>query len=320
MDGQFFGRRAHPIRWVLLVGDRLVVAACLFGALLAYLLGLVYFDVVLLRRTQVLYHLLSGLLAGNITLITLVISVNQIVVSRQLGSPGELRERIDNVTEYRNQVLETADMDVAPATPSAFLEQLLRTTRAEVVRLEDLVGGADLGADVAEFVTVVTDHIDRTRSLIDGSRLGAFDTLSAALTTNYADGIYRARVIQSTHATALTDEADAAIEDIVVRLQQIDVARQYFKTLYTQAELAYLSRALLYVGVVSELCLATLLLVLPSERLLTLPLQGRTLLVVTVVAVGFAPLAVLAAFVLRIAVVTQRTSAITPFTTPEQEH
>ena len=38
-----------------------------------------------------------------------------------------------------------------------------------------------------------------------------------------------------------------------------------------------------------------------------------------VAAVGLLPLSVLVPFVLRLAMVTQRTAAITPFTTPEQE-
>lgn len=38
-----------------------------------------------------------------------------------------------------------------------------------------------------------------------------------------------------------------------------------------------------------------------------------------VAAVGLLPLSVLSPFVLRLATVAQRTAAITPFTTPEQE-
>ena len=52
-----------------------------------------------------------------------------------------------------------------------------------------------------------------------------------------------------------------------------------------------------------------------TTSLATLPIGVLPVLVL----VGLVPLAILFAFVLRIAVVTQRTTAITPFTTPERE-
>ena len=52
-----------------------------------------------------------------------------------------------------------------------------------------------------------------------------------------------------------------------------------------------------------------------TTSLATLPIGVLPMLVL----VGLVPLAILFAFVLRIAVVTRRTTAITPFTTPEQE-
>lgn len=61
-DVKLLERRASPVEWLLPVGDRLIVAARLFGAPLASLLALVYFDRILVRRTSVLYRLLTGLL------------------------------------------------------------------------------------------------------------------------------------------------------------------------------------------------------------------------------------------------------------------
>lgn len=95
------------------------------------------------------------------------------------------------------------------------------------------------------------------------------------------------------------------------------MARQYFKTLYTQTELSYISRTLLYAGVVAEAVLVSTLLILTTSR--GAPASMSAAAIPPVAGVGLLPLSVLFAFVLRLATVTQRTAAITPFTTPEQE-
>lgn len=139
------------------------------------------------------------------------------------------------------------------------------------------------------------------------------------LTTNCARLIHQARLIETKYENALHDEGIEGVDRTVGRLQQIDVARQYFETLYMQAELSCLSGILLYVGIPAELVAVGVLLVMSSSSrsssLATLPAGVLPALVL----IGLVPLAVLFAFVLRIAVVTQRTAAITPFTTPEQE-
>ena len=104
-------------------------------------------------------------------------------------------------------------------------------------------------------------------------------------------------------------------DDVVTRLKEIDVARQYSKTIYTQTELSYISRTLLYAGAVAEAVLVSTLLTLTSSSGAPIPVS----LIPFVVGVGLLPLSVLFSFVLRLATVTQRTPAITPFTTPEQE-
>jgi uncharacterized membrane protein YhaH (DUF805 family) len=73
------------------------------------------------------------------------------------------------------------------------------------------------------------------------------------------------------------------------------------------------------VGIPAELVAVGMLLMMLSSpdttSLATLPIGVLPVLVL----VGLVPLAILFAFVLRIAVVTRRTTAITPFTTPERE-
>lgn len=311
-----------PQRWIFLVGDRPVVGITLFATVLCIFYAIYWAGLIRLRNPTAMLYLLSSLVGGNLTLVTLVISINQVIISRQLRSPGELRRDIEQVNEYRRQALDPREGDVLPVTPAGFLRLLLENVRRDLQRLGGLAVGSDseaLREDTDTIVTELTDHIDRVVRLIEGSGAGTFDTLSALLTTNYADRIYQIQRLKAVHQGEYSESANDLLDEIVSELQELDVARQYFKSLYIQTELAYISRVLLYAGVLSEVVLLSALLVLSSSDGASVPGLFPPVLAPLVVAVGLLPLAVLFSYALRLAVVTQRTIAITPFTTPEQE-
>lgn len=99
----------------------------------------------------------------------------------------------------------------------------------------------------------------------------------------------------------------------------MDIARQYFKSIYMQSKLARLSRILPYVGVPAVGSGFLMLLVYAGATAPSVDAGYLRVFVPIVVILGFTPLAILFAFVLRVAMVAQRTVAITPFTTPTQE-
>jgi hypothetical protein len=247
-----------------------------------------------------------------------------LILSRQLGAPGEVRNQIDETTQYRTRIAETTERDVAPVVPTEFATALLQNARRDVQRLGGLVAGTDdeeFRERIDEFVTGLTTHFDSVVGLWDASGVGvgAFSALSAILTTNYGTRIRDAHQLEAEYGEELSEEGLEMLETTVDRLQQIDIARQYFKTLYFQSELAYLSRVLLYVGFVAELGMGILLFGMTTggEAGATAPFPPNFLIVGFVL--GLAPLVVLFAFMIRISMVTQRTAAITPFTTPNQE-
>lgn len=310
--------------WYFLDANRLIVAGTLLGLVLAVMFTLRALGFVPLGSVGSMYYVFGGLIGGNLTLISLVVSMNQLILSRQLGAPGEVRDRIDATTEYRTRIAETTDSDVAPVVPTDFATVLLENTRRDVQRLGGLSAGADderYREDVDGFVTELTEHLDSVLALLSrtGVGVGAFSALSAILTTNYGTRIRDAHWLENEYGEDLSEEGYEILEGIIDRLQQIDIARQYFKTLYFQSELAYLSRVLLYVGFIAEIGMGILLfgMTTTGEAGYTAPFPPEFLIVGFVV--GLAPLAVLFAYVIRIAMVTQRTAAITPFTSPKQE-
>lgn len=311
----------RTVDWVLLDGSRWAVAGAVLVPIAVLLGWMATTRLLVLTDTEPLLFLFSAIVGGNFTLLTVVLSVNQLVLSRQLEAPGEVRSRIEEVHDYRDEVEADAPRDVAPVLPPEFFLLLLETTRRRAQELGGLVAGRGpdrLHADVDDLVEAVTVRIDRTRELYERSDAGTIEILVAALDTNYAMQIRDARRIKREHGAALSDRAKRRIDGLVESLEHIDVARQYLKTLYIQDELAQFSRTLLYVGLPAmavPICLLGAFTAFPVGA--TNP--AFRFVVVASIAIGLMPLAVLLSFVLRVATVSQATIAITPFTMVQQE-
>lgn len=307
--------------WILLRGDRTVVAAGIAGLFLAFFSGLALSGVVPLANAQPLFYVYSGLVGGNVTLITVVVSINQLLLSQELQTPGELQSQISNVIDYRRDV-ESAAGKVAPVDPLGFLRLLVESTRQEAQRLGGLTvdGAGETGdGEIDDIVETVTDRMDRVDELLDSAEAGTIDVLSAMLNTNYARQINHLRRVKADSGEGLPEHVEGAIDDLIDRLQYIDVARQYFKAIYFQQELSSLSRLLLYAGLPAEgiAIAALLLLTVPTD--FPGSVSHLRLLIPVTITVGLAPLAVLSSVIVRTATVTRRTAATVPFTAPEQE-
>lgn len=307
--------------WLLLDGDRFVVAGLTVLAFLASVVALELAGLVPVRHTQPVFYAFGALISGNLTLVTVVVSINQLLLSRELKSPGELESQIDSVIDYRTGVEEAADR-VAPVQPLGFLRLLFENTRQQAQRIAGLaINTADEGAtdEIDDLVTTLTAHLDEVVDILEGSEASTFHVLSVTLTTNYANQINHARRIRSRYGDGLTDGEMERLDDLIDRLQEIDVARQYFKSIYLQEELSSLSRVLLYAGLPAEAVAFAALLSFTAPAGSTILMRHPDVVVPLAAAVSFLPLALLFSFIVRASTVTQRTVATIPFTTPEQE-
>lgn len=306
--------------WFLLDGNRLVIAGGVVVLMLGLLVAAEQLGWIPMADTQPAYYLLSSLIGGNITLITVVVSINQLLLSREMSSPGELESQIQNVIDYREGVEEHAGT-IAPVHPLGFLELLFANTRREAQRIGGMTFGAvgeEVRTEVDDTVEALTDHVDHVESILDASETNTFKVLSVTLTTNYAHQINQIRRIRATDGDDLPETVMDALDNLIDHLQRVDIARQYFKSLYLQEELSSLSRVLLYAGFPAEMFLVVMLLGFTAEGITPLTRYSTVLMPVTI-SVAFTPLALLFAFIVRIATVTERTAATIPFTTPKQE-
>lgn len=314
-------RRHRLVEWVLLTGNRLAIAGLLLGLIGAILVALEVFGLTVVQGPTALFYLFSAFIGGNLTLITIVISINQLVLARQFQSPGDLQSQLSAMDEYRQEVADLVDRFVMSVFPPEFLQQLLQSARQQAWDLDDSV--SDLPADqahdeVRNLVTALLADIDHVMTLLDDSEGTPFHALSTMLTTNIGPQIQRTRHVRAIHRADLSNQTLQALDSLVDHLRLLDITREYFKTIFIQKELAYFSRILFYVGITTVFIDTIGLLWSPGGISVITPSILPPGVVLVAVTVSFAPLAVLFSFVLRIAVVVERTVSILPFVTPQE--
>lgn len=317
--------RASLIRtreWLFLVENRMLIAVGFLAVIFLILLAIELLTSFDKETLQPLFYIFGALIGGDFTLITIVISINLLVISQQLGAPGDLRRQIEETNKYREAVEEEVDRDVAPLTPTDFLQLLFDQTKAQLDTVSDeLEGVSDTEArdDLEQLASRLRTQIEHVETLLSRAEVGLFEALSVTLQTNYSQEIFEIRTLTDDHSDQYSDRVADALNDLVVRLEQIDVARQYLKTLYIQDELAKISRVLLYTVIPAVVVAIIMMHQFAASNQVVLTPTVLSALVPVALTIGIAPLSVLFTFVLRVSMVSQRTVAITPFTTPSQE-
>jgi hypothetical protein len=301
-------------RWVLLDGHRFTVAGLVLAGLFVSLLAVGLADPVGLGEPagngDPVETLFQALLSATVTGVTLVVTINQLVLSQELGALGDQRERMAGAMAFRRDVEDVIAEDVAPATPAGFLRALVEAVRTHAAALDDAVAA---GAPAREAVEDYVADLDRTAAgvseALDGAEFGTFEVVHAALDLDYSRQLHRARELRAGDAGAPDDEAQEALTALVEVLELYGPAREHLKTLYFQSALIELSRVVLYAALPALSVAAAMVLYVDVPA-------GSTLGVAVVAAaatVTLAPFALLLSYVLQVVTVAKRTLAIGPF-------
>jgi hypothetical protein len=306
--------------WLYLEADRRLVTAGLVAIVLLVLLAIGLFlpaAAPKLRSGDAIGTLFQGFLTGTITGVTLVLTLNQLVLSQELGAVGDQRERMAGALDFREDAADLIEAPVSPARPSQFLRALVQVAGQ---RARDLRDAVDEGHSASTAVTDLTESLignaEGVADDLDGAQFGEFDVLSSVLNFNYSWKIFAAQRIRETET--LGDDAEAALDSLVDTLELFGPAREHFKTLYFQWELINLSRGILAAALPALfVSIAMIAFFNPTGPF------SRAVGVVPVVAVtstiSVLPFLVLLAYVLRIATVTKHTLSIGPFILRETE-
>ncbi|MFD1635126.1 hypothetical protein ACOZ4L_05230 [Haloplanus ruber] len=301
--------------WLLLEADRRLVVAGLFVVTFVALLavGTLLPDAAAkLRDGDAIGTLFQGFLAATITGVTLVLTLNQLVLSQELGAVGDQRERMAGALDFRTDAADRIGAPVSPARPAQFLEALVHACERHARTIRDAVDEDHAAwAAVDDLTGSLIDNADAVAADLDGAQFGEFGVLSAALDFNYSWKIFAARRLRA-ETDGLDSDAMDALDALLDTLELFGPAREHFKTLYFQWALIGLSRAVL-VASLPALLLAVCMIAFVDP---TGPLAARVGVVPLVAfasAVAVLPFLVLLAYILRIATVTKHTLSIGPF-------
>ena len=309
-------------RWFLLDANRNLVTALLLGATFVTIVLVGSFGPVSVQSFLTTGvspgAVLVELLKSIVSVVVIVLSINQLVLSPGLGPVGEQRERFDQSVELRRKVEDHTGVRVSPASPAAFLAVLLDAIVDQADRLDEAV---DAGADAsvqektAAFTETVAGEAATVRALLASSRFGTFEVISASLRFAITEKFRSLQGIRRASDDSLPESIAEALDEMNDLLELYTVAREYLKTVYIRDEYIALSQGLLYTGlpaIVATYCAAQIYTptVFPGQLF---GIEKRLLFVSGAVTVSLTPFSLLISYVFRLAAMSRSTLFIGPF-------
>lgn len=313
--------------WVLLSANRLLVTGVLaLGIFVAFVVLGVYFYPAFradLNSGDTIETIFSTMLGAIITGTTLIVTISQLVISQENGPLGDQHERMSNTMDFREYTSEIIDRPT-PADPSAFLQQIVETTKRRAKEVRDSVSDSDndeLRDEVDEFTDSLTGNADEVIDELDGATFGSFGVLVSALDFNYGWKIFQVERIAYEHEDSLSDDDERLLEDLKTSLSMFGPAREHIKTLYFQWALVDLSQLILYAAVPALLVTGTMLAFVSNTAIVgsTFGIQNILWVVAGAFTVSLLPFLLLLAYIARIATIAKRTLAIGPLILRESQ-
>jgi len=310
-DGRF-----HLARWVLLEGHRLAVTAALLALVFVTILsvGTIWtFELQrLLTETSTVQTILDTLLSGIILLVSIVVSINSIVLSHDITAVETQEERVHGTLSYRSDLDELTDTGEQLSHPSSFLELMSRVIpeRAQALAASAEQTDPVVAEEIRAYAEDVTEAAEQLEPA-ERHRGAEFGVLWAGLEFNYGPLLDRLRRLESQHGNSLPGSIERQFHRLAWTFELFAIGQGYFKTLYYAREVSRLSSTLLFVALPTILYNASTTLaidagLLPNAWILGLPpLLG---FVATTFTLSLAPYLVLTAYTLRLSAVASRTA------------
>lgn len=306
--------------WLLLGANRWVVAGGLaFLLFVAFMTWGVVKPVSLqatMQSSDMVETLFGGLVSAIITGTTLVVTINQLVLSQEIGSLGNQRSRMDVTMDFR-QNTDSLLGTTTPSDPAAYLQALIETSEQRAETLRDTLSETDneaLSDAVDEYVSDLLENADHAQNHLENTDFGTFEVLSPALDYNYDRKIHDVRRLGIEYEDSLSDEEQTAFRELLEALTMYGPVREYIKDLYIQWALVKLSRAILYAAVIA-LTVAGGMVVFVDAATFTGTVLGIDS-VLWVVSASFAisalPFLLFTSYILRLATLAKQTLSMGP--------
>lgn len=302
-------------RWFLLTGNRLLVSlVLLLGIGVAFVVVGLLGIATVTSASRVMWYL-NGTVNGLLTLIPIAVGVNQIVLAHEFGSIQNLYERRTDITRFRERVEEQTGITVSSPHAAPFFGTLLSSISeaADGLRGDSGRSPNDQPVDELEAVaTSIVDEADRVSDELSANATSMLRTFTTVLEYNNTRQFYALRRLRK----EVADDEEAMQEElqrITDLFVEFDAARQFLKTVVVERQLARLSRLLVYTGIPAVTVAALGIFVYRDIAGVTVP---HTLLVVIaglIIVLPLVPLAILCAYILRVATIARQTAAYGPF-------
>ncbi|MFC6904584.1 hypothetical protein [Halalkalicoccus tibetensis] len=259
----------------------------------------------------------QALIAALITGVTLVVSINQLVLSQEIGQLGDHHQWMDEAMEFRREV-EVLFGTIGPPDPAQFLQALVETSAERAEALREAVSDNDdqeLCDRTDQLVENVVKNSEEIYAQLETAEFGEFDVLRSGLNYNYSWKIYAVRRLRDEHGDSLAEEDLEAFDELVAILTLFGPALEHFKSLYFQWELVGLTRSILYAAIPALIGSIATVLYLTPEALPggTLGVDNMVWVVSASATLSLVPFFLLAVYVVRIATISKRTGALGPF-------
>lgn len=301
-------------RWLFIEGNRRHVAAVLGGLVLAVLVGFNFLTPIdvnrLLLETTTVQTLFNTLLSGVILLVSIVVSINSLVVQQELTPIGSQHERVIESWNFRTEAAKLVRSNVSPASPDEFLRTILEAIEFELDEIQDEVESTrgEAKEDLEAYLQDSRTGVERLHRALDQVRPGAVSVNMFEPRYEPSQHIERTRSF-STDRDEYSDAVVESMDEIVSALQYFSTAREYFKTVYYKREFSHLSRDLLYSGLPAILTVSYVLLALDAQFFVgqTLGIDNLLLFIAGAYVVALFPFLVLTAYIIRAAMIAENT-------------
>lgn len=309
-------------RWLLLGGNRLAVSGVLVAMMFVTFLVFGLAGIVTFSKPDRMLWFLNGTINGLLTLIPIAVGINQIVLSQELGSLENLYSRVENTLDFRQRVEKTTGVNVSSPQSAEFFHDIFAALNDRADALGKASDGEidqHLNDEIDDYAETLSQQTANASSTLENINFKIIDAFLVLLDYHDSEHFHRVRRLQNEHTDELSDETSDRLEEIQELFMELDAARQYLKTLFVQRELAELSRVLIYTGIPSILLAGLAIFTYRDMPGLSIPRPIIVVLVSATIAASLAPLAVLSSYIVRVALIAQRTAAFGPFI-PREEH
>ncbi|EMA23282.1 MULTISPECIES: hypothetical protein [Haloarcula] len=306
--------------WLLLQANRWLLAVGL-----AFVIFFVFMTWGLLKpvslhstmeSSDMVETLFSGLIGAIITGTTLVVTINQLVLSQEISSLGSQRSRMDLTMDFRQNTDSLLGM-TTPADPADYLYELIETSEQRAKTLRNTLSeteNQELHEQVDEYVADLLENANHAHSLLEDADFGTFDVVSPALDYNYDRKIHHVRRLGMENRDSLTNEERSAFRDLLEVLTMYGPVREYIKNLYIQWALVKLSRAILYAALVALTTAGGMVIFVDPTTFLGTVFGIETVLwvVSAAFAISTLPFLLFISFILRLATLAKQTLSVGP--------